>query len=91
MLAGHTHGGQIRLPVIGPMVSPSRFGVRYASGVFHEAPTLMHVSRGISGLDPIRINCLPEVTKIILRPAVVDEESAHVLQSERLLLVKQAC
>lgn len=91
MLAGHTHGGQIRLPVIGPIVSPSRFGVRYASGVFHEPPTLMHVSRGISGLDPIRINCLPEVTKIILRPAIVDEESVHVLQSERLLLVKQAC
>lgn len=66
MLAGHTHGGQIRLPGVGPIVSPSKFGVKYASGVFHEPPTTMHVSRGLSGLDPIRINCPPELTKLIL-------------------------
>jgi predicted MPP superfamily phosphohydrolase len=68
MLCGHTHGGQIRLPVIGPIVCPSRYGVRYASGVFYEAPTLMHVSRGISGEDALRINCPPELTKLVLKP-----------------------
>jgi len=67
MLAGHTHGGQIRFPIIGPIISPSLFGVKYASGVFFEPPTLMHVSRGISGLETIRINCLPELTKLVLR------------------------
>ncbi|MCO6457973.1 MAG: metallophosphoesterase [Pirellulaceae bacterium] len=66
MLAGHTHGGQIRLPVIGPLVAPSRFGVRYASGVFYERPTLLHVSRGVSGLQPIRWNCPPEVALLEL-------------------------
>jgi predicted MPP superfamily phosphohydrolase len=67
MLAGHTHGGQIRFPFIGPVVSPSLYGVKYASGVFYEAPTLMHVSRGLSGLEPIRINCAPELAKLTLR------------------------
>lgn len=67
MLAGHTHGGQICFPVIGPVVCPSRFGVKYASGLFYESPTVMHVSRGISGLVPIRINCAPELTKLVLR------------------------
>lgn len=67
MLAGHTHGGQIRFPIIGPVVAPSRFGVNFASGIFDQSPTLLHVSRGISGLDPIRINCPPEVTRIVLR------------------------
>ncbi len=67
MLAGHTHGGQIRLPVIGPMVAPSNFGVKYASGTFYEAPTLMHVSRGISGQETIRLNCMPELTQVLLR------------------------
>ncbi|MCC9607629.1 metallophosphoesterase [Blastopirellula sp. JC732] len=67
VLAGHNHGGQIRLPVIGPMISPSHYGVRYASGVFYEAPTLMHVSRGLCGTVPLRIRCRPEITRLILR------------------------
>jgi predicted MPP superfamily phosphohydrolase len=67
MLAGHTHGGQIRFPVIGPLVAPSRYGVHYASGTFHLPPVVMHVSRGVSGLMPLRLNCPPELTKLVLR------------------------
>jgi predicted MPP superfamily phosphohydrolase len=67
MVAGHTHGGHIRLPLVGPIVCPSRYGVRFAGGVFYKAPTVMHVSRGISGMDPLRFNCPPEVTKLVLR------------------------
>ena len=67
MFAGHTHGGQIRLPLLGPVYSPSLYGVRYASGVFWSAPTLMYVSRGISGREPIRYLCPPELTKVVLR------------------------
>lgn len=69
MLAGHVHGGQVRLPVIGSVVVPSRYGRRYDCGTFHEPPTLLHVSRGLSGQEPLRYNCRPEVTKLILRPA----------------------
>lgn len=67
MLAGHTHGGQIRPPILGPLVCPSRFGVRYASGIFDEPPTLMHVSRGLSGVQPLRFWCPPELTLLELR------------------------
>ena len=67
MVAGHTHGGHIRLPLIGPIVCPSRFGVQFAGGVFYNPPTVMHVSCGISGMDPLRFNCPPEVTKLVLR------------------------
>lgn len=66
LLAGHLHGGQIRLPLIGPIFSPSRQGVRYASGVFHAAPTVMHVSRGVSGEIPLRLNCPPEMVHLTL-------------------------
>ena len=66
MLAGHTHGGQVQLPLLGPVFSPSRFGVRHVSGTFFEKPTLMHVSRGISGTRHLRINAPPELTKLIL-------------------------
>ncbi|MEZ6055148.1 MAG: metallophosphoesterase [Planctomycetaceae bacterium] len=67
MLSGHTHGGQVQLPGIGPVFSPSRYGVRYASGTFYQQETLMHVSRGLGGRHPLRIRCRPEVTRITLR------------------------
>ncbi len=66
MLAGHTHGGQICLPLVGPILTPSRVGVRYASGIFHEPPTVMHVTRGVSGQFPIRWNCPPEIALLVL-------------------------
>ncbi len=69
MLAGHNHGGQIVLPVIGPVFSPSRHGVRYAGGAFWDDPTLLYVSRGLSGRRPIRLNCPPEMTRLILTPS----------------------
>lgn len=69
MLAGHNHGGQIRLPLVGAVVSPSRHGTRYSGGVFYAKPTLLHVSRGISGTSPLRFNCLPEITQLVLRAA----------------------
>src|SRR4051795_13357971 len=46
VLAGHTHGGQIRLPRLGAIIAPSFHGSRYAGGLYFEPPTLMHVSRG---------------------------------------------
>jgi len=61
VFAGHTHGGQIRLPVVGAIIAPSRYGVRFASGQFRVGNTLMHVSRGLSGDDPIRLGCPPEL------------------------------
>jgi predicted MPP superfamily phosphohydrolase len=67
MLAGHTHGGQIRLPVIGPLVGESRFGVKYCGSLFYEHPTLLHVSRGVSALQNLRLNCRPELVKLVLR------------------------
>jgi predicted MPP superfamily phosphohydrolase len=67
MLSGHVHGGQIRFPVLGSLLVPSRFGRRYDCGTFDEAPTLLHVSRGIGGEHPVRYRCRPEVTRLILR------------------------
>jgi uncharacterized protein len=66
MLAGHLHGGQLRLPLIGAILAPSRQGTRFAAGVFHSPPTILHVSRGLSGEWPIRWNCPPELARITL-------------------------
>jgi predicted MPP superfamily phosphohydrolase len=66
ILAGHTHGGQISLPGIGPVIAPSLDGVEYAGGVYEVAGRVMHVSRGISGKTPFRWHCPPEVTLLTL-------------------------
>ena len=83
MLAGHTHGGQICLPVLGPVYSPSRFGCRFASGAFWRVPTLLYVSRGLSGREPIRYNCRPELTKFVLRNQYSIDHAAESGRSER--------
>lgn len=67
VLAGHVHGGQIRFPLIGSTFCPSRHSRRFDCGTFFEPPTVMHVSRGLAGQHPLRFNCRPEVTRIILR------------------------
>jgi uncharacterized protein len=67
MLSGHVHWGQIRLPVIGSLLVPSRYGRRYDGGTYRVGGTLLNVSRGVSGEHPVRYNCLPEVTLITLR------------------------
>lgn len=67
MLSGHNHGGQVRLPLFGAIHTPSSFGTKYAGGTFWESPTLLHVSRGVAGRHPWRWNCLPELTRIVLR------------------------
>ena len=67
MLAGHTHGGQGRLPLAGPLLSPSWHGSRFASGDFWKPPTTLHVSRGLSGVHLLRINCRPELSLLTLR------------------------
>jgi predicted MPP superfamily phosphohydrolase len=67
MLAGHVHGGQIRFPIVGSVLVPSRYSRKYDCGTFDEPPTLMHVSRGLAGQHPLRYNCRPEVNLLVLR------------------------
>jgi predicted MPP superfamily phosphohydrolase len=66
MLAGHNHGGQVQLPLLGPILAPSLSGTRYASGIFRREGTVMHVSRGTGGLTPFRWNCPPEIALLVL-------------------------
>jgi predicted MPP superfamily phosphohydrolase len=81
LLAGHTHGGQVRLPGIGPLVSPSMYGSRFASGVFFLKPTLLHVSRGVSGTHGLRWRCMPEVSILTLHGGQTRSEQTRSEQT----------
>ena len=63
-LSGHTHGGQLRLPWVGPFSLP-RHGTRYPIGAYQVGPTTLYVSRGVAGA-PLRRGCPPEATVITL-------------------------
>ena len=67
ILCGHVHGGQIRLPIIGSIFVPSRYGRRYDMGVFENNGTVMVVGRGLSGKEPLRFRCNPQVIRIVLQ------------------------
>jgi len=66
VLAGHTHGGQICLPLIGPLWVPSKYGTKYASGLFYENGIYMYVSRGLGEVIPMRFNCRRELVVLEL-------------------------
>ena len=67
LCAGHTHGGQVRLPVLGTPVIPSAFGKKYAGGLCAGPHCPVLVSRGIGmAMLPIRFGVPPEVGVIEL-------------------------
>jgi predicted MPP superfamily phosphohydrolase len=72
-LAGHTHGGQVHLPFVGPLITSSRVPRSMARGFFRYGQTRVNVSAGVGcehvgGIAPIRFNCPPEMTLIELVP-----------------------
>lgn len=69
VLAGHTHGGQVCMPWLGPILTPCASGIRYSAGAFYRPPTAMYVTRGVGGEFPIRYFCPPEVARLVLHSA----------------------
>ena len=67
-LAGHTHGGQVDLPLLGRRIVPSRFGSRYAAGQIVESGRHMFVTTGVgTSILPIRFRVPPEIALLTLR------------------------
>ena len=66
MLSGHTHGGQVRLPVLGPLILPT-MGKKYVEGIFHFDHMQLYVNRGVGTVGlPFRFNCPSELTELTL-------------------------
>ena len=70
VLSGHTHGGQIRIPFLPPLLLPE-LGTKYVEGLFRlRGGTQLYVNRGIGAVNlPFRFRCPPEISVITLQPA----------------------
>jgi predicted MPP superfamily phosphohydrolase len=68
LLAGHTHGGQVNLPLIGTPIVPSRFGSKYTAGHVFENGHHMFVTTGIgTSILPVRFRVPPEIVILTIK------------------------
>ena len=71
-LGGHTHGGQLRLPFFGAIVTGSAYGKQYERGLFQYDDTTMYITQGIGfeggGMPRARFLCRPEIVSLELAP-----------------------
>jgi predicted MPP superfamily phosphohydrolase len=73
VFAGHFHAGQIRVPRIGPIVVPSRYGRRFDHGHFIVNGTYLFATAGVgSSNPPFRIFCPPEIQVVDFLPPVTE-------------------
>ncbi|MFN7927780.1 MAG: metallophosphoesterase [Blastocatellia bacterium] len=67
-LAGHTHGGQVNLPLLGRRVVPSDFGEKYALGYVEEGSRRLFVTTGIgTSIFPMRFRVPPEIAVLTIQ------------------------
>jgi predicted MPP superfamily phosphohydrolase len=68
MMSGHSHGGQIRLPLVGPLRNSSDLPLRLTSGLLRHRNTLCCISRGLGEVVlPVRLFCPPQLPLYTLR------------------------
>jgi hypothetical protein len=68
-LSGHSHGGQVRLPLVGPLYLP-KMARKYVWGLYRVGPLTLYTNSGLGTVGvPVRWNCPPEITLLTLRRA----------------------
>ena len=70
IIAGHTHGGQVRMPIVGALVTNSQLPRRLSAGLIRMGPAFVNISAGLgtSKYAPFRFLCPPEATLLELEP-----------------------
>ena len=79
-LSGHTHGGQVNFPIVGPVLAPTNGrGRHFIYGLYEDGDKRLIVSGGLgTSYAPIRVLRPPEVLQIDVAPAVQSLASAPV-------------
>jgi predicted MPP superfamily phosphohydrolase len=66
-LSGHSHGGQVRIPLLPPLYLPD-MAKKYVWGTYQIGPLSLYTNAGLGTIGvPVRLNCPPEITLLTLR------------------------
>jgi uncharacterized protein len=86
MVAGHTHGGQVRLPLVGAIVTNCTMPRRLVSGLIRMGSSTLHTSPGLgtSKYAPFRFWCRPEATILELTRAPAEASAASPTEATSL-------
>jgi uncharacterized protein len=87
VLSGHTHGGQVAVPLLARKLNLARLITRFTSGVYRSGSTTLYVNRGLGTTGPpVRLAVAPEIAVITLRRSAVAPARAFESASDRLAL-----
>jgi predicted MPP superfamily phosphohydrolase len=66
-LSGHSHGGQVRVPLVGPLYLPE-MARKYVRGLYKVGELLLYTNAGLGTVEiPVRFDCAPEITLLTMR------------------------
>lgn len=75
-LSGHSHGGQVRVPLVGPLYLPE-LARKYVWGLYHIGELTLYTNAGLGTVEiPVRFNCAPEITLLTIRPGSARKQSS---------------
>ena len=76
-LAGHTHGGQIDFPLLGPIAATARWPKEWVYGHYAEGGRHLVVSAGLGeSVLPMRFRCPPEIVEVTIESPAMDSPRA---------------
>jgi len=87
VLSGHTHGGQVGVPLLARKLNMARLITRFTSGFYRSGTTTLYVNRGLGTTGPpVRLAVAPEIAVLTLRRAAGTRARASESDPERLAI-----
>ncbi len=78
-ISGHSHGGQVRLPIINRPIHVPRYSTKYPVGRYQVGNMIQYTNRGVGTIAPaVRFNCRPEITIFTLRAAATGQAAPKI-------------
>lgn len=79
-ISGHSHGGQVRIPILNRAIHVPRYSIKYPMGRYQVGEMIQYTNRGVGTIAPaVRFNCRPEITVFTLRAAATGQAVPKIM------------